>query len=133
MPSPTQQIGAHYEQLAEDALSAAGYQIEARNWRGGGGEIDRIARDGEVLVFVEIRARKRDDRGTPAETVRLTKQGRVIRAALAYLAGRNGPLPATRFDVVAIVDREGAEPQIEIFRAAFDASPLFGRRSIPLV
>lgn len=134
MPSPTQEIGQRHERLAEVALRRAGYQIEARNWRGGGGEIDRIAKDGDILVFVEVRSRRGTKQGRPSETVRWTKQRRVIIAALAYLAERPpGPSPAVRFDVVSVIDIDSGEPEVEIIRGAFDAGLLFRGRSIPLL
>ena len=135
MPSPTQIRGQREEDRAEDALLRAGYVIEARNWRGGGGEIDRIARHRGALVFVEIRSKKSNDHGTPAETVRGGKQRRLVAAALAYLAERPPPLPDVRFDVVSVVDGRslGVDPIIEIIEDAFDAAAMFQGRSIPML
>ena len=124
VPSPTQRLGAHQEAVAERALSRAGYQIAERNWRGAGGEIDRIAWDGETLVFVEIRARTRDRGGDPAATVGPAKQRHVIRAAAAYLMALS-PLPPVRFDVVAIVG-----DRVEIIPDAFEVEP---GRDLPLL
>jgi putative endonuclease len=131
MPSPTQQRGDRQEHRAERVLLEAGYQIEARNWRGGGGEIDRVAWDGETLVFVEIRSRASGDHGTPAATVGRSKQRRVVRAALAYLGERSGPVPEVRFDVLALLG-EGPDPEVELVKGAFDARPLFGK-AIPFL
>jgi putative endonuclease len=133
MPSPTQDRGQRHEDLAEEALTRAGYRIEERNWRGGGGEIDRVAWDGEVIVFVEIRSLSKTDHGLPFETVRERKQRRVVAAALAYLTRFSpGSVPLVRFDVVSVVHGDG-DSEIEIFRAAFDGSVACGRRSLPMV
>jgi putative endonuclease len=124
MPSPTQLRGARLEAAAEAALERAGYRIIERNWRGGGGEIDRVAWDGEVLALIEIRSRASAAFGEPAETVRPPKQGRLIKAAMAYFA-RFAPAdrPMARFDVVSVLAIEGqGEPSISVIKNAFDAS-----------
>ncbi|MCC7386729.1 MAG: YraN family protein [Deltaproteobacteria bacterium] len=117
-------------------MTRAGYRIEARNWRGGRGELDRVARHGEVLVFIEIRSRKSAAHGRPSETVRSPKQRLVISAAIAYLSTlAPGTIPPVRFDVVSILDgeEEGAAPEIEIIPGAFDAASAYRGRSIPMV
>lgn len=122
MPSPTQRRGAAWEALAESALTEGGYQLIERNWRGGGSEIDRIAWDGELLCFVEVRARSRADYGNPVETVDFRKQAKIVRGAQAYLLKfAPGSEPMVRFDVVAIIDDGGAEPELVIHKNAFDA------------
>ena len=117
MPSPTQTLGAAQERLAERALVRLGYVVVERNWRGAGGEIDRICWDREVLVFVEIRARTGHRHGHPAETVRYRKQRLLSRAAAAYLQSFPGALPPARFDVVAVVGDD-----IEIYDDAFEVA-----------
>ena len=118
MPSPSQTLGAAQERRAERALVRLGYVVAERNWRGAGGEVDRICWDQEVLVFVEIRARTRRCHGDPAETVRARKQRLLIRTAAAYLQSFPGALPPVRFDVVAVVGED-----IEIFEDAFALTP----------
>ena len=87
------------------------------------GEIDLIARDGDVLVFVEVKTRRR---GNPAEAVTIEKRRRITRATLHFLK-RHGLLDAPkpvrwRFDIVAIVWPEGrGRPEIEHRPNAFDA------------
>lgn len=120
MPSPSQRFGAAKEALAERVLSTAGYTVVDRNWRGGGGEIDRIAWDGDTLCFVEVRARGRIDFGTPAETVDRRKQRRIVRAARAYLMAF-AVWPMVRFDVVSVVVADEGEDEIELVKNAFDA------------
>ena len=83
-------------------LRAAGLVILERNYRCPLGEIDVVARDGETLVFVEIRTRTRADRGTALETVRADKQRRIARVAQHYLVARKPKMNGVRFDVVGI-------------------------------
>ncbi len=83
------------------------------------GEIDLIVRDGDVLVFVEVKTRRR---GTPAEAVTPEKQRRLTLAALHFLRSRNLLEQRSRFDVVAIVWAEDRRPpEIEHIRGAFEA------------
>lgn len=110
-----QLLGKFAENRAESLLTAAGLTIEARNWRCRQGEIDLIAREGEVLVFVEVRSRTRTDYGSAAESITPAKQRRIIAAARQYLA-RLHVLPPCRFDVVTL-DSQGRAAWI---RAAFD-------------
>jgi putative endonuclease len=102
-----QLLGKFAENRAEALLKAAGLAIEARNWRCRQGEIDLIARDGEVLVFVEVRSRKYRSYGTAADSITLAKQRRIIHAAQLYLA-KLPATPACRFDVITL--DEGGEP-----------------------
>lgn len=120
MPSPTQRFGFDRERLAALYLEARGFVVEARNWRGANGEVDLVAWDGEILCFVEVRARSRDDFGLPMETVDRKKQRKLIRAAMAYLTTFPPALtPMARFDVVSILDTD--PPQVELIVDAFDA------------
>lgn len=118
--SPTQRIGTVAETRALEHLRGAGLRLVERNWRCRFGEIDLVMRDGEDLVFVEVRRRRRLSSRHPsaAQTVGPRKQARLLRAARSYLAGVD-QLPACRFDVVAIEeDRDGAE-HLEWIRDAF--------------
>ena len=96
------QRGASAEDLATKLLVAAGYQIVERNFRCKAGELDIVARDGDVLVFVEVRSRSDDEHGSAAETIRRSKQRRVARVAAHYLAMVEPVFEQCRFDVVAI-------------------------------
>ena len=123
MPSAKQVWGNLREEMAERALLRAGYAIVARNWRGGRGEIDRIAWKSGVLCFVEVRARSTDFFGTPAETVASSKQRKLVRAAAAYLMRYPPKLrPDIRFDIVSILDPPNGPRTIEIIPNAFDAT-----------
>ena len=97
-----QQRGAEAERDAAQLLIAAGYEIIERNFRCKAGELDIIARDGDVLVFVEVRSRSDDDHGHAVEMIGRTKQRRVVRVARHYLAVAAPRFERCRFDVVAI-------------------------------
>jgi putative endonuclease len=112
-------FGDRGEREAARMLRGLGLRILARGYRTPQGEIDLVARDGDVVVFVEVKARRK---GEPAEAVTLEKQRRVTLAALHFLK-RHGLLESpSRFDVVAIVWPETNGPaQVEHFRDAFPA------------
>ena len=109
--------GSAAEDLACRYLEARGLALVARNVRYRGGELDLIMRDGEHLVFVEVRSRRHTRYGTPAESVTRSKQLRLLRAAALYLQRQRLDLPC-RFDVVAILQADG-ELQVEWIRDAF--------------
>ncbi len=90
----------------------------ARNYRAAGAEIDLVAMDGETLVFVEVKTRRRFGAGMPAEAVDARKQRRMRWAAEAFAARYRAGERAMRFDVVAI-SAEGLRPRIELLRDAF--------------
>jgi putative endonuclease len=101
-------VGRHGEQLAARHLEAAGLQLLARNWRCREGELDIVARDGSVLVFVEVKTRSSLACGSPAEAVGRVKSARIRQLALRWMmAERENPGSAfwstIRFDVVSVV------------------------------
>lgn len=99
--------GSAAEDAALALLERSGLQAIARNWRCPGGEIDLVMRDGEVLVFVEVRHRSAAGHGDGFDSVGLRKQQRLIRSARHFLAAHLEHTRATcRFDVVAS-DGEG--------------------------
>jgi putative endonuclease len=94
--------GASAEDRAAAALEAAGYSIVARNWRCSAGELDIIAREGNVLAFVEVRSRASVMHGHAAEMVSAGKQRQVTRVAGMYLTIVRPRYTLVRFDVVAV-------------------------------
>jgi len=100
------QRGASAEADAADLLTASGYQIVERNFRCKAGELDIIARDGGVLVFVEVRSRADDEHGSAIEMIRRNKQRRVARVAACYLELMAPAFDECRFDIVAITAGE---------------------------
>ena len=112
------------ESLAERHLKARGYRILAQNYRARRGEIDLIARDGEFIVFVEVKTRRSLKFGLPQAAVTLQKQRQISKVALAYLQSRNLLDAPCRFDVIAI----HLSPQLELLKleqieSAFDFQP----------
>ncbi|HXX84301.1 MAG TPA: YraN family protein [Casimicrobiaceae bacterium] len=93
--------GAAAEALAADFLAGRGLTIVARNYRCRGGEIDLIARERDILVFVEVRLRSGEAFGGAAASITATKRRRLERAAGHYLA-RIGREPPCRFDAVLL-------------------------------
>jgi putative endonuclease len=112
-------LGDRGERAAARYLKRQGLRILVRHYRTPQGEIDWIARDGDLLVFIEVKTRRE---GTPAEAVTLEKQRRLTLAALHFLK-RHGLLEQPcRFDVVAIVwPDDHRPPTIEHIRHAFEA------------
>jgi putative endonuclease len=111
--------GREGEDIACSLFEEESLLILARNVRYRDGEIDIVALDGSVVVFAEVKWRRNDALGSPAEAVTPRKQERVIRAARRWLAENRRGGAAVRFDVVAI--RE-SPPLVEWIRGAFDAS-----------
>ena len=111
-----QAAGSAAESAAADFLARQGLAIVARNYRTRMGEIDLVARDGEVLVFVEVRMRSSDRYGGGAESIGAHKQARIVAAARQYLS-RLRREPPCRFDVVTL---DSGHP--EWMRAAFEVS-----------
>jgi putative endonuclease len=110
--------GAAAEELAARFLARHGLAIVARNWRRRCGEIDLVARDGEVLVFVEVRLRRRGDYGGAGASITTAKRARIVAAARLYLAGLSRT-PSCRFDAVLLDAVDSA--RIEWVRDAFGA------------
>ena len=119
-PTARQTLGEAGEALAAQHLEQLGFSIVARNHRTRRGEVDLIAEQGELLVFVEVRTRASDKFGSPEETVDARKQERVVLAARDFLARFQGGERAIRFDVIAVVDEHGA-PRVRHIPDAFDA------------
>lgn len=101
--------GAAYEEQAALFLKGAGFEILDRNWACPMGELDIVARKGDTVAFVEVRARSGAAYGLPAETVTRAKQARIIKAAQAWLKARRPEAETYRFDFIGITP--GAEPE----------------------
>lgn len=98
--------GARNEEIAAQHLVRRGYRIIERNFRTRLGELDIIARDGNTLVFVEVRSRSTADYGQAIEMVNLHKQRKVTRMAWQYLKNRQPIFQIARFDVIGITAGE---------------------------
>jgi putative endonuclease len=120
-PVSTHDAGDEAERTACAFLEKGGMRVVERNFRARGGEIDIVAREGDILVFVEVRYRNEEEFGAPEETVGLPKRRRIASAAREYLS--RIPLSSwaeARFDVVAVVG-SGPDAAIRHYPGAFDA------------
>ncbi|MCI9423639.1 YraN family protein [Lachnospiraceae bacterium WCA-9-b2] len=115
MAGNKRKIGEAYERRAGEYLEEKGYEILEYNFRCRRGEVDLIARDGEYLVFCEVKYRSSHKRGHPAEAVDLKKQRVISRCALYYMKSRGLWEAACRFDVVSF---EG--DTVTLYSNAFD-------------
>ena len=95
-------LGAFGERVAAAHLEAKGYRIRERNFRTREGEIDIVAERGGVLVFVEVRTRRGDALGSPAESVTAAKATHILAAAQAYAQARQDCPADQRIDVIAV-------------------------------
>jgi len=117
-----QALGKAGENRAERELCRCGYAILARRYRTAHGEIDLIARDGEAIVCVEVKARMTAEFGSAAEAVTAAKQRRLVAMATDYLVRHRLTERPCRFDVVALdLASDDAGAQVTIYRNAFDA------------
>ena len=116
--SPRLALGNRGELVAARHLRRRGHKILMRNFRTRGGEIDIVAREGDILVFVEVKTSGSDDGSAPHQRVTPAKQHRLTLAARSYIANYD-VRPSFRFDVVSIVWVEGRRPEIEHIRNAF--------------
>ncbi|MFE3797578.1 YraN family protein [Nocardia tengchongensis] len=112
-------LGAQGENLAADYLRTAGLDIIARNWRCRFGELDVIAREGDITAFIEVKTRRNLTCGRPEEAVTFLKQQRIRALARHWLHEHPGPFQRVRFDVVSIILRPGRPPEILHLKAAF--------------
>ena len=130
-------LGDRGERLAVAYLKGLGYRIAATNvrlpvgrtpdGRPRFGEIDVVAYDGETLVFVEVKTRRREGLQATERAVDAHKRGRIARAARRYRSLFGVWSDPFRFDVVAVLLPPGGRPRVRLLRGYFDgASP--GRR-----
>jgi putative endonuclease len=113
--------GRRAEELAAAELERLGFRIIARNWRRPEGELDLVADDGGLCVFVEVRSRTGVEQGDPLESITPRKRARVIRAARLFLDSETVPATGYRFDVVGVTFfDDGREPQLTHVPGAFE-------------
>jgi putative endonuclease len=119
MLNKRQQFGKESESLAVRHLKKSGYRILERNYRNELGEIDIIAKEKGVLVFVEVKAGRTPFYGNPKWAVTPKKQRKISMVALYYLKTTKQTHVKARFDVVALsLTKEN--PRIEIIKNAFE-------------
>lgn len=103
--TPTQAMGRKGEDIAHRYLKGRGLHIIARRFRlpDGSGEVDIIARDKEVLVFVEVKTRRTQAFGGPERAIDPEKQRKLIRAARSYVSKAGANWSRIRFDIVTVI------------------------------
>jgi len=111
-------LGAMGESLAADLYRKLGFTIVDRNWRCRSGELDLVVACGDLLIFCEVKTRRTDFFGSPAEAVGYAKQARLRRLAAAWMSEHNAGWKNVRFDVVSVLIGE-TEPQITHLPNAF--------------
>ncbi len=119
-------LGERGERAAARLLRRLGYHVVTTRRRHRYGEIDIIAvdstTDDQTVVFVEVKTRRSDQLGRPAEAIDATRQARLTRAALAFLKSHGLLEYASRFDVIEVIWPAGARrPTIRHIRDAFPA------------
>lgn len=119
--NPKQVLGKEGERLAERFLKTKGYKLLERNYRCARGEIDLIALDGRVIVFVEVKTRTGHGFGNPLEAVEFRKQRKMIQTAQYFLSEKGLHQREARFDVVGI-SWPRHEPVVEHIENAFGLS-----------
>jgi putative endonuclease len=123
LPSETKRVAEHNEtgkrgeEQAADYLASKGYIIREKNWRKGYLEVDLIAEDGSVLVFVEVKTRRDLVHGMPEEAVTRKKEKHLLDAAEAYLDAK-GLQNEVRFDIISVWESESGV-RINHIREAF--------------
>ena len=112
-------LGEMGERLALKKIKRLGYKFIAKNYRCSLGEIDLIAKDGDCLVFIEIKTRKGRSTGYAKEAIDQRKMRQISKVALTYMKANNCCDVKSRFDVIAI-NIKGEKNEIEVIPDAFD-------------
>jgi len=115
----TTELGARGERIAAAYLTDAGLRLLDRNWRCREGELDIVAREGDALVFCEVKARTATGFGHPVEAVTAVKQRRLRMLAQRWLAAHEEHAPDLRFDVVGVLVRPSGPAVVTHLRGAF--------------
>ncbi|GAW92859.1 YraN family protein [Calderihabitans maritimus] len=120
MSKQKKKLGKRGEEEAVRYLRKNGYRILETNFRCRLGEIDIVAKEGEDIVFVEVRSRTSSLFGLPEETVSWTKQRKLLQLARVYLTAKRLEGKNFRFDVVGILlGEDGAVKRLTLYRNAF--------------
>ena len=116
------QIGKSAEDVACEFLQSQGLELLQRNYRRRGGELDIVARAGEVLIIAEVRTRSTESFGGAAASVDGWKQHKIIRAATQLLQQHKSLAQLrVRFDVVVVHEPGTQQARVEWIQHAFDA------------
>jgi len=116
-----QALGQQGEQAAAAFLLQQGYTVLERNFKSRGGEVDIVVKDRQgCIAFVEVKTRRNLAYGVPQLAVTPRKQHQISKAALIWLAKNRLQNSPARFDVIAVLLQNSAEPVIEHIINAFD-------------
>ena len=119
MKTKRQETGRRGEELARDFLKKRGFSIVETNYRCPEGEIDIVCRDGDCLVFAEVRTKTSREFGSPEESITQSKKKRMLAAAYHYWQARGDTLEPWRIDLVAVeLDKKGKISRIELIENA---------------
>jgi putative endonuclease len=113
-------LGPQGERMAAEYLQRQGYQILEKNFRVKPGEIDLIARDGDTLCFVEVKARRGEDFGEGSEAIATLKKRKLCQAALMYMTRHKLTDAKARFDIVSIQMKRDGKAELELIKNAFE-------------
>ncbi|GAA2861919.1 UPF0102 protein [Actinoplanes cyaneus] len=119
MTTQRQAIGAYGERLAARHLEERGLVILARNWRCSDGEVDLILRDGDCVVFCEVKTRRTATFGPPAGAIDARKVRKLRGLAVRWLTETGTRAPQVRFDVVEVFPQPRGASRVVHLRAAF--------------
>ena len=116
---PRRELGTAGEAAVSAWYEAAGYAVVDRNWRVRDGEIDIVARRGTTIVFCEVKTRRSDAFGAPAEAVTARKQARLRKLVVQWLAAHDARADELRFDVASVRPDGRGGFLVDVFEAAF--------------
>lgn len=119
MTTERQALGAYGEKVAAEHLQDQGLVVLDRNWRCPDGEIDLVLRDGDTVVFCEVKTRSGDRFGAPAESITARKVRKLRHLAARWLDETGVHPPTLRFDVVEVLPQRRGAPKVAHTRAAF--------------
>lgn len=111
-----QRVGTWGEEIAAEYLTGQGFEIVTRNARTPYGEIDIIARQGDTVVFLEVKTRTSDKMGLPEDSITPRKRQHMLSAAEHYAMERE--IDTWQIDVIAIEGKPGVKPKITHFENA---------------
>ncbi len=118
---PNQKLGTFGERVAIAHLEEKGYRIREKNFRVREGEIDIVAEQGDVLVFVEVKTRRGDAMGSAKESIGWRKAQSLLLAAQVYEERHEKLPPGRRIDVIAIdLDADGELLSVEHIESAIE-------------
>lgn len=114
--SSRMELGRWGEQLAAEHLVQDGITVIARNWRCRAGELDIVGREGETIVFCEVKTRRATNYGAPVEAITRRKAARLRRLAGCWLAEHTPRARAIRLDVLTVLASPGEPVRLDHLR-----------------